>query len=106
MNKLFLSALACLAILVPAGKAVQLSDLSPTLTRTEADDNLTKDYAYRVLSDLSVRRIWNLDDNRKLSIDFGQIEMINCSQIFKGSTIIEPPVILIIYILAVFIVSE
>jgi hypothetical protein len=70
MNKLFLSALACLAILVPAGKAVQLSDLSPTLTRTEADDNLTKDYAYRVLSDLSIRRIWNLDENRKLSIDF------------------------------------
>ena len=70
MKKFFLSTLTCLAMLVPAANAVQLSDLSPTLTRTEADDNLTKDYAYRVLSDLSIRRIWNLDENRKLSIDF------------------------------------
>lgn len=70
MKKFFLCALTCLAMLTPAATAVQLSDLSPTLTRNEADDNLTKDYAYRVLSDLSVRRIWNLDDNRKLSIDF------------------------------------
>lgn len=50
--------------------AVELKDLSPALTRTDADANLTKDYAYRVLSDLSVRRIWNLDENRKLTIDF------------------------------------
>ncbi len=59
-----------LLLLVPAALAVQLSDLSPSLTRDEADENLTKDYAYRVLSDLSIRRIWNLDDNRKLTIDF------------------------------------
>lgn len=70
MKKFFLCALTCLAMLAPAAKAIQLSDLSPTITRTEADENLTKDYAYRVLSDLSVRRIWNLDDNRKLTIDF------------------------------------
>lgn len=70
MKNFFLCALASLALLPPAAMAVQLSDLSPTLTRNEADDNLTKDYAYRVLSDLSVRRIWNLDDNRKLTIDF------------------------------------
>lgn len=70
MNKIFQRVLMGLFLLVPAALAVQLSDLSPTLTRTEADENLTKDYAYRVLSDLSVRRIWNLDDNRKLSIDF------------------------------------
>lgn len=50
--------------------AVQLSDLSTTMTRRDADANLTKDYAYRVLSDLTVRRIWNLDENRKLSVDF------------------------------------
>lgn len=70
MKKFFLCALASLTLLTPAATAVQLSDLSPTLTRNEADDNLTKDYAYRILSDLSVRRIWNLDDNRKLTIDF------------------------------------
>ena len=70
MKKFFLSVLTCLTLFSPAVMAIQLSDLSPTLTRTEADENLTKDYAYRVLSDLSVRRIWNLDDNRKLTIDF------------------------------------
>ena len=70
MNKLFQYALAGLLLLAPAGMAVQLSDLSPSIDRQAADDNLTKDYAYRVLSDLSVRRIWNLDDNRKLTVDF------------------------------------
>lgn len=54
----------------PFAGAVQLSDLSTTMTRRDADANLTKDYAYRVLSDLTVRRIWNLDDNRKLTVDF------------------------------------
>lgn len=62
-----LCAALCMASL--AG-AVELSDLSPALTRTDADANLTKDYKYRVLSDLSVRRVWNLDENRKLTIDF------------------------------------
>lgn len=70
MNKLFQRVLTGLLLLTPAALAVQLSDLSPTIDRTAADENLTKDYAYRVLSDLSVRRIWNVDDNRKLSIDF------------------------------------
>lgn len=70
MNKLFQYALAGMLLLAPAVTAVQLSDLSPTLNRESADENLTKDYAYRVMSDLSVRRIWNLDDNRKLTIDF------------------------------------
>ena len=70
MNKLFQIALAGFMLLSPFATAIQLSDLSPDLNRTTADENLTKDYAYRVLSDLSVRRIWNLDDNRKLSIDF------------------------------------
>lgn len=70
MNKLFQRALTSLLLLAPAALAVQLSDLSPSMTRTSADDELTKDYAYRVLSDLSVRRIWNLDDNRKLTVDF------------------------------------
>ncbi|MBR2314560.1 MAG: hypothetical protein IKA55_06860 [Akkermansia sp.] len=70
MNKTFTRALTCLLAMVSSAFAVQLSDLSPSITRESADDNLTKDYAYRVMSDLSIRRIWNLDDNRKLSIDF------------------------------------
>lgn len=70
MNKLFQYAVAGWLLLTSAASAVQLSDLSPTMDRNYADDNLTKDYAYRVLSDLSVRRIWNLDENRKLTIDF------------------------------------
>lgn len=70
MKKIFQLALAGLLAMLPFAEAVQLSDLSPSMTRTSADEELTKDYAYRVLSDLSVRRIWNLDDNRKLSIDF------------------------------------
>ena len=57
------------ALAAPLG-AVQLSDLNPAMTRNQADDELTKDYAYRILSDLTVRRIWNLDANRKLSVDF------------------------------------
>ena len=57
------------ALAAPLG-AVQLSDLNPAMTRNQADDELTKDYAYRIVSDLTVRRIWNLDANRKLSVDF------------------------------------
>lgn len=60
---------AALAMASLAG-AVELTDLAPDITRTDADANLTKDYKYRVLSDLSVRRVWNLDENRKLTIDF------------------------------------
>ena len=70
MKKLLQFVLTGLLALSPAAWAVQLSDLSPDLTRTSADESLSKDYAYRVLSDMSVRRIWNLDDNRKLTIDF------------------------------------
>ena len=70
MKKILQYVLAGILALTPAVWAIQLSDVSPDLTRTAADENLTKDYAYRVLSDLSVRRIWNLDDNRKLTIDF------------------------------------
>ena len=67
----FLPRTLCTAFcLVSMAGAVELTDLSPALTRTDADANLTKDYKYRVLSDLSVRRVWNLDENRKLTIDF------------------------------------
>lgn len=70
MKHLLPRTLFAATLLTSFAGAVELSDLSPALTRTDADANLTKDYAYRVLSDLSVRRIWNLDENRKLTIDF------------------------------------
>lgn len=70
MNGFLRYALSLTLALTSLAGAVQLSDLSPDITRTQADANLTKDYAYRVLSDLSVRRIWNLDENRKLTMDF------------------------------------
>lgn len=69
--KHFLSLIFSLCLVaVGSLAAVELSDVSPTLTRTMADNTLTKDYKYRVLSDMTVRRIWNLDDNRKLTLDF------------------------------------
>lgn len=70
MNNFFPRTLCAAFCLASLAGAVELTDLSPELTRTDADANLTKDYKYRVLSDLSVRRVWNLDDNRKLTIDF------------------------------------
>lgn len=70
MNNFLPRTLCAAFAMVSLAGAVELTDLSPDLTRTDADANLTKDYKYRVLSDLSVRRIWNLDENRKLTIDF------------------------------------
>lgn len=72
MMKTFFSLFLTLAVLLLAGavQAIQLEEVSPTLTRTMADNTLSKNYKYRVLSDMSVRRIWNLDDNRKLTLDF------------------------------------
>lgn len=60
-----------LAVLVgiPAG-GLELEVLSPTMTRQEADDYLTKDYIYRVLEDGSVRRTWSPDANSRLMLDF------------------------------------
>ena len=70
MKQFFSCVLTGLMLLLPSSMAIQLSDLSPSINRSEADENLTKDYAYRVMSDLSIRRIWNLDQNRRLTIDF------------------------------------
>lgn len=50
--------------------ALELEVLSPTMTRQDADDYLTKDYTYRVLEDGSVRRAWNPDANSRLMLDF------------------------------------
>lgn len=54
---------------IPAG-GLELEVLSPTMTRQDADDYLTKDYVYRVLEDGSVRRTWSPDENSRLMLDF------------------------------------
>ena len=54
---------------VPA-LGLEMEVLSPTMTRQEADDYLTKDYVYRVLEDGSVRRTWSPDANSRLILDF------------------------------------
>ena len=54
---------------VPAG-GLELEVLSPSMTRQDADDYLTKDYTYRVLEDGSVRRVWSPDANSRLMLDF------------------------------------
>ncbi len=49
--------------------ALELSDLSLPMTRSAADKALSKDYSYRVLEDMTVRRTWELR-NRTVSVDF------------------------------------
>lgn len=63
--------LLSLAALVAGNAAValQLSDLQLPLTRTEADNTLSKDYEYRFLDDMSVRRSWKLKD-KTVHVDF------------------------------------
>lgn len=50
--------------------ALEVSDLSMGLTRSEADDTLTKDYEYTVMNDLMVRRTWSDDSRRIIKVDF------------------------------------
>ncbi len=61
---------ACM--LLPA-VALELSDLRLPLTRSEADKALSRDYSFRVLEDLTVRRSWELP-NRAVSVDFSPKE--------------------------------
>ncbi len=56
-------------LLSPLAAALELSDLHLPMTRREADDSLSKDYSYRVLEDMTIRRSWSLD-NREVSVDF------------------------------------
>ncbi len=50
--------------------AIQVSDISPEITRSQADRTLPKNYSYQVLDDFTVRRTWVLSSNQKLSLDF------------------------------------
>lgn len=68
----FLFLIFPLLAVLGGGPAVglEMEVLSPTMTRQEADDYLTKDYTYRVLEDGSVRRTWSPDENSRLMLDF------------------------------------
>ncbi len=61
------------ACLVPQTMALELTDLHLPLTRAEADESLSKDYHFRVLADMTVRRSWVLG-NRTVSVDFSPKE--------------------------------
>ena len=50
--------------------ALQLSEIKPTLTRTQADQTLSKDYSFSVLEDFTVRRTWVIAGNKRVSVDF------------------------------------
>ena len=50
--------------------ALQVSDVNPNLTRSQADQTLSKDYTYRVLDDFTVRRTWVLSSSKRISLDF------------------------------------
>lgn len=50
--------------------ALQLSEIKPTLTRTQADQTLSKDYSFSVLEDFTVRRTWVIASNKRVSVDF------------------------------------
>lgn len=65
----FIFPLLAVLVGIPAG-GLELEVLSPTMTRQDADDYLTKDYVYRVLEDGSVRRTWSPDANSRLMLDF------------------------------------
>ena len=64
--------LATAFLLLAAGtaQALQIKDVDTSLTRVRADRELTKDYKYRVLQDMAVRRTWMVDKDCRVSLDF------------------------------------
>ncbi len=63
------SVLALAACFLLQASALELADLSLPMTRAQADKALSRDYHFRVLQDMTVRRSWELK-NRKVSVDF------------------------------------
>lgn len=60
--------LACLA-LASTIQAAQVDDFNLSLTRSEADQRLTKDYNFTILEDTTVRRQWHTA-GRRIAMDF------------------------------------
>lgn len=50
--------------------ALQLEEITPALTRTQADQTLSKDYSFTILDDFTVRRTWVIPGNKRVSVDF------------------------------------
>lgn len=59
-------------VLASGAWALEISDLHLPMTRTEADESLTKDYTYQVLQDATIRRSWGLD-GKTVTIDFDPV---------------------------------
>ncbi len=70
MMRFPLPVLALAACLLLPASALELSDLRLPLTRDEADKVLSRDYSFRVLQDMTVRRSWELKGGRTVSVDF------------------------------------
>ncbi len=79
------SAVALAACFALPTLALELNELSLPLTRSQADAAFSKDYSFRVLEDLTVRRSWKLE-NRKVSIDFSPKEEDKALLIFIDYT--------------------
>lgn len=66
---LYLITLIQMVVMAPA-MALQLDEITPTLTRAQADQTLSKDYSFTILDDFTVRRTWVLSGNKRVSVDF------------------------------------
>ena len=64
--------LAAAFLLLAAGitQALEIKDIRTDMTRVQADMELTKDYKYRVLQDMAVRRTWMVGEQCRVSLDF------------------------------------
>lgn len=65
----FALTLFCLLLLPLSSLGMDLSKFTDSLTRSQADNLFTKDYAYTVLDDISIRREWNKGDQSYI-LDF------------------------------------
>lgn len=70
MKKLVYLITLLLIIAAAPSFALRVSDINPGLTRSQADNTLSKDYSYKVLDDFTVRRTWVLSSNKRVSLDF------------------------------------
>ena len=80
--------LATAFLLLSAGtaQALEIKDIRTDMTRVQADAELTKDYKYRVLQDMAVRRTWMVGDQCRVSLDFntGNGKLIYVLVEYKG----------------------
>ncbi len=70
MKKLIYLITLLLIIAAAPSFALRVSDINPGLTRSQADNTLSKDYSYKVLDDFTVRRTWEISSNKRVSLDF------------------------------------